>query len=152
MSTEDYRSSYSSVDSLARVGSQSPAQRPQLVPVESPNRKSRRLPIVVRVNRTLQASLIALCGLAILGYGLDVADTNKVSKQQEQVHRLSEQNSELSSRLLKAVSYQGLQDNHLVGKSGLRVPEQVKIVREVQAPKLITFKPAKHHLPLMSGY
>ena len=127
--------------------------KPRLVTVEQRDakRQQRKTPVLVQVNRALQAALIAMCGVAILGYGFDVADSNKVGKAQEQVRRLSEQNSELSSNLLKVVSYQGLQDG-LVGKSGLRVPEEVKIVPEVSAPKLIVFKPAKHHLPLMSSY
>lgn len=126
--------------------------RPHLVPIESPKRKTRQAPLLVRVNRTLQASLIALCGLAILGYGFDVAASHDVGKLQDQVRRLSEANSEQSSNLLKQVSYEGIKS--AAGGSGLnlRVPEDVKIVKEVQAPKINPFKPAKHHLPLMSGY
>jgi hypothetical protein len=125
--------------------------RPHLVPVETPERKTRKAPIVVRANRALQASLIALCGIAILGYGYDVAATHDVSKQQDQVRRISEQNAELSAHLLKAVSYDDIQ-NSVSGHSALRVPEEVKIVTEVAAPKLKPFKAAKYHLPLMSGY
>jgi hypothetical protein len=125
--------------------------RPHLVPVEAPARKTRKAPILVRANRALQASLIALCGVAILGYGYDVSSTHEVSKQQDQVRRLSEQNAEYSARLLKAVSYDGIQ-NSVLGHSSLGVPEEVKIVPEVSAPKLKPFKAAKYHLPLMSGY
>jgi hypothetical protein len=126
--------------------------RPHLVPVESPKRKTRQAPLLVRVNRTLQAGLIALCGLAILGYGFDVAASHDVGKLQDQVRRLSEANSEASSNLLKQVSYEGIKNAAGVSGSNLRVPEDVKIVKEVQAPKLNPFKPAKHHLPLLSGY
>ncbi len=125
--------------------------RPHLVPIESPKRKTRKAPFLVRVNRTLQASLIALCGLAILGYGFDVSSSSEVGKVQDQVRRLSEQNSEQSYDLLKRVSYQDIQAS-VTGSTGLRVPEEVKIVKEVTAPKLNPFKPAKHQLPLMPGY
>ncbi len=140
-------------DNLSRPvrSTPAPAQRPHLVPIESPQRKTRRAPLLVRVNRTLQAGLIALCGLAILGYGMDVDASSKVSKVQDQVRRLSEQNSEQSSNLLKRVSYQDIQ-NSVTGSTGLRVPEEVKIVKEVNAPKLNPFKPARHQLPLLSGY
>jgi len=125
--------------------------RPHLVPIESPKRKTRKAPFLVRVNRTLQASLIALCGLAILGYGFDVSSSSEVGKVQDQVRRLSEQNSEQSYDLLKRVSYQDIQAS-VTGSTGLRVPEEVKIVKELTAPKLNPFKPAKHQLPLMPGY
>ncbi|CAN5435606.1 hypothetical protein BH11CYA1_BH11CYA1_36150 [soil metagenome] len=138
----------------AQVAVQAPAPsrgRPHLVPIEAPKRKTRKAPFLVRVNRTLQASLIALCGLAILGYGFDVSSSSEVSKVQDQVRRLSEQNSEQSYDLLKRVSYQDIQAS-VTGSTGLRVPEEVKIVKEVTAPKLNPFKPAKHQLPLMPGY
>ncbi|MBP9092830.1 hypothetical protein KBI23_17535 [bacterium] len=125
--------------------------RPHLVPIEAPKRKTRKAPFLVRVNRTLQASLIALCGLAILGYGFDVSSSSEVGKVQDQVRRLSEQNSEQSYDLLKRVSYQDIQAS-VTGSTGLRVPEEVKIVKEVTPPKLNPFKPAKHQLPLMPGY
>ncbi|MBI5175498.1 MAG: hypothetical protein HY986_21615 [Candidatus Melainabacteria bacterium] len=124
--------------------------RPYLVPLESP-KKGRRVPVLVRVNRTLQAGLIALCGLAIFAYGMNVNDSHNVGKLQEQVRRLSEQNSELSNRVLKEVSYQGISENVSKHK-GLVVPEVVKICKEVPAPKLSMVKAARHHLPLMSGY
>ena len=62
-----------------------------------------------------------------------------------------EQNTELSQRLLQLISYQDLSKN-VANHTTLQVPEQVKIVSEVPAPRLIAFKPAKHHLPLMTGY
>lgn len=125
--------------------------RPHLVPIESPKRHTRKAPLLVRVNRVLQGSLIALCGLAILGYGFDVHDTHQVGRLQDQVRRLSEENSERAADLLKKVSYQDIQ-NSVVAHTSLRVPEEVKIVKEVPAPKLKTVKAARHHLPLMAGY
>jgi hypothetical protein len=86
-----------------------------------------------------------------LGYGFDVSSSSEVGKVQDQVRRLSEQNSEQSYDLLKRVSYQDIQAS-VTGSTGLRVPEEVKIVKEVTAPKLNPFKPAKHQLPLMPGY
>jgi len=136
--------------SAVRQPMQAPA-RPHLVPVEAPQRKTRKAPVLVRFNRTLQASLIALCGVAILGYGYDVASTHDVSKQQDQVKRINEQNADLSNQLLKAVSYDGIQ-NKVAGHRALVPPEDVKIVPEVTAPKMKTFKLARYHLPLMSSY
>lgn len=125
--------------------------RPHLVPIETPKRQTRKEPFLVKVNRILQGSLIALCGLAILGYGHDVHATHQVGRLQDQVRRLSEQNSELSTELLKKVSYQDIQ-NSVAAHTSLRVPEEVKIVKEVPAPKLKTVKAARYHLPLMSGF
>jgi hypothetical protein len=136
--------------SAVRQPVQAPA-RPHLVPVETPQRRLRKSSVLVRANRTLQATLIALCGIAILGYGYDVAATHDVGKLQDQVRRISEQNAEYSANLLKAVSYDGIQ-NSVTGHKQLVVPEDVKIVPEVSAPKLKPFKAAKDHLPLMSGY
>ncbi|HMW89784.1 MAG TPA: hypothetical protein PKC93_10165 [Candidatus Obscuribacter sp.] len=140
----------SSVQAVAPGRQQQQEARPYLVPLESP-KKGRRVPVLVRINRTLQAGLIALCGLAIFAYGMNVNDSHNVGKLQEQVRRLSEQNSELSNRVLKEVSYQGISENVSKHK-GLVVPEVVKICKEVPAPKLSMVKAAKHHLPLMSGY
>jgi len=120
-------------------------------PVLVPSRSTRQAPLLVRMNRALRAVLIALCGLAILGYGLDVAASNDVSKLQEQARRLGEQNTELSAQLLRVISFQGIQDS-VLGRFGLRVPEQVVIVKEVQPYPLVKFEPQKQHLPLMSGY
>ncbi|PZM82775.1 MAG: hypothetical protein DKT66_12350 [Candidatus Melainabacteria bacterium] len=130
-----------------------PQARPHLVPVSAPSqdRDSRKAPLVVRLNQVLRTSLIAFCGIAILGYGLDVARTNDVTRLQEQARRLSEQNSELSAQLLRAISFEGIQDS-VVGRHGLQVPEQVLIVKEVAAPKMVTFKANKHSLPILSGY
>ncbi len=130
-----------------------PQSRPHLVPVANPtqDRDSRKAPLVVRVNQVLRTSLIACCGMAIVGYGLDVARTNDVTRLQEQARRLSEQNSELSAQLLRAISFEGIQDS-VVGRHGLQVPGQVLIVKEVAAPKLTAFKSNKHSLPLLSGY
>jgi hypothetical protein len=120
-------------------------------PVIVPERKTRQAPVLVKVNRALRAVLIGMCGLAILGYGLDVAKSNDVSKLQEQARRLSEQNTELSAQLLRVISFQGIQDS-VLGRFGLRVPEQVIIVKELPPYPMQKFKPQKHHLPLMSGY
>src|SRR5271154_1479518 len=128
-----------------------PESYAHVVPVLVPNRKSRRAPLLVKVNRLLKTTLITLCGLAILGYGLDVASSNDVGKLQEQARRLSEQNTELSAQLLRVISFQGIQDSAL-GRFGLRVPEQVLIVKEVQPYPLVSFQPQKHHLPLLAGY
>jgi hypothetical protein len=128
-----------------------PIQRPQLVPSAVPQREGRRAPLVVRLNRALRTALVAFCGLAILGYGFDVAVSNDVGRLQDQARRLNEQNSELSAQLLKAISFQGIQDS-VLGRAGLRVPEQVLIVKEVAPPEAPKFEPAKHHFPIMSGY
>ena len=146
-----YSQNQSAPSTVRATPAPSRTARPHLVPIEAPKRKTRKAPFLVRVNRTLQASLIALCGLAILGYGFDVSSSSEVGKVQDQVRRLSEQNSEQSYDLLKRVSYQDIQAS-VTGSTGLRVPEEVKIVKEVTAPKLNPFKPAKHQLPLMPGY
>src|SRR5262249_10312935 len=99
----------------------------------SPRRANRRVPIIVRVNRLIRTLLVTFCGVALLGYGLDVAASSEVGKLQEQARRLSEQNTELSAQLLRAISFQGIQAN-VVGRAGLRVPEHVLIVKEVQPP------------------
>ncbi len=125
--------------------------RPTLVPSAVPSRQNRRAPLVVRANRTLRTVLVAFCGIAIVGYGLDVAASNDVGRAQEQSRRLNEQNTELSAQLLRAISFQGIQDN-VLGRFGLRVPEQVIIAAEVKPPAVPTFKAGKHHLPIMSGY
>jgi hypothetical protein len=125
--------------------------RPQLVPPIVPVTKGRRAPLVVLANRALRTVLVALCGVAIVGYGLDVAASHDVSKLQDQARRLNEQNSELSAQLLTAISYQGIQENAL-GRFGLHTAEHVALVKEVAPPKLPTFKPNKHHLPVMPGY
>lgn len=128
-----------------------PVLKPHLVPVEAPTPKTRKQPIVVKFNRGLQAVLIALCGIAICAYGLDVVVSHDVGRLQEQARRTSEENSELSAQLLKSISYGEIQDS-VVGRFGLRVPEQVLIIKEQTPPDAVAYKMHKHHLPLMSGY
>ena len=128
-----------------------PAHRPSVVPPTVPQRQSRRAPLVVRLNRALRTVLVAFCGVAIVGYGFDVAASAEVGKLQDQAKRLNEQNSELSAQLLKSISFQGIQDS-VLGRFGLRVPEQVMIVNEVTPPQVPQFEATKHHLPIMSGY
>ena len=123
----------------------------QLLPEWQINRYSRQIPFVVRLNRVLRTVLIILCGLTILGYGLDVACSHDVSKLQDEARRLGEQNTELSAQLLKVISFQGIQAN-VIGLNKLRVPEHVLIVKEVKPIKMRVFEPQKHFLPLMSGY
>lgn len=123
----------------------------QAIPDWAPRRQKRRVPIIVRVNRVLRTLLVTFCGLSLLGYGLDVAASSEVGKLQQQARRLSEQNTELSAQLLRAISFQGIQAS-VVGRAGLRVPEHVLIVKEVQPPVVKQFAPHKHYLPLMSGY
>lgn len=125
--------------------------RPQLVPQAVPATKGRRAPLVVQANRALRTVLVAMCGVAILGYGFDVAASHDVSKLQDQARRLNEQNSELSAQLLKAISYQGIQEN-VLGRFGLHTAEHVVVVKEIAPPKVPGFKPDKHHLPLLAGY
>jgi hypothetical protein len=120
-------------------------------PIAATERLTRKAPVMVRINRLSFAVLIGMCALSILGYGLDVAVSSDVTRLGEQARRLSEQNSELSAQLLKAISFQGIQENAL-GRVGLRVPEQVLVAREVLPAKAKPFKPCQHHLPLMSGY
>jgi hypothetical protein len=123
----------------------------QALPDWQPRVKKRRVPLIVRVNRMLRTGLVTFCGLALLGYGLDVAASSEVGKLQDQARRLSEQNTELSAQLLRAISFQGIQSS-VVGRAGLRPPEHVLIVKEVEPPVVPSFKPNKHFLPLMSGY
>ncbi|MBZ0184618.1 MAG: hypothetical protein K8F91_00100 [Candidatus Obscuribacterales bacterium] len=128
-----------------------PRTKPHLVPVETQKNNSRKVPLIVRGNRAFQTILVALCGAAICSYGLDVVVSHDVSKLQQQARRLSEQNSELSAKLLKAISYGELQDS-VVGRFGLRVPDQVLILKEITPPQVQSFKAHRHELPLMSGY
>lgn len=123
----------------------------QVMPEWRPRIHNREVPILVKTNRVLRALLIGCCGLALLGYGLDVAFSADVSKLQEQARRLSEQNTELSAQLLRAISFQGIQAN-VVGRAGLRVPEHVLIVKEVKPLPVKPYKARKHYLPLLSGY
>jgi hypothetical protein len=123
----------------------------QVMPDWAPRAKKRRVPVIVRVNRLLRTLLVTFCGLALLGYGLDVACSAEVGKLQQQARRLAEQNTELSAQLLRAISFQGIQAN-VVGRAGLRVPPHVEIVKEVQPPVVPQFRANKNYLPLMSGY
>jgi hypothetical protein len=129
-------------------------RRPIVEPVAPPTvpgRSTRTAPLTVRINRILQTVLFGMCGLAVLGYGLDVAVTHDVTRQQEQGRRLSEENSELSAKLLKTVAYDSLQQS-CPARQGLQLPEQVVIAPETAVPKAKAFKPSRHHLPIMSGY
>jgi hypothetical protein len=155
------RSAQNSVDKTSRPGRQLNAAagrtihvaptRPQLVPQIVPTPQGRRTPLVVRANRALRTVLVALCGVAILGYGLDVASSHDVGKLQDQARRLNEQNSELSAQLLKAISYQGIQEN-VLGKFGLQTAQHVIMAHEVPPPKVPVFKGNKHGFPVMAGF
>ncbi len=125
--------------------------RPHLEVVENNVRSVRKNGILMRTNKALQAVLVLLCGVTIVGYGLDVATSHDVGKLQDKARRLNEQNSEMSANLLKQISYQGIQDS-VVGRFGLRPPDEVIIRKEVTPPAPIRFKPAKPHLPLMTGF
>lgn len=129
-----------------------PAQHIYVVPDWTPTtRATRRVPLISRVNRVVRNVLITMCGLSLLGYGLDVAASNDVSKLQGQARRLGEQNTELSAQLLRSISFQGIQAS-VVGRAGLRVPEHVLIVKEAEPATPEPYKPLRHYLPLMSGY
>lgn len=137
---------------VSNAPTSAPAQHIYVVPDWTPTtRATRRVPLVTRVNRLLRNVLITMCGLALLGYGLDVAASNDVSKLQGQARRLGEQNTELSAQLLRAISFQGIQTS-VVGRAGLRPPEHVLVVRETEPVKPEPYKPLRHYLPLMSGY
>ena len=128
-----------------------PAPTFKELPEWTPRTNNRHVPFLVKVNRVLRAMLIGCCGMALLGYGLDVAASAEVSKLQEQARRLSEQNTELSAQLLRAISFQGIQAN-VVGRAGLRTPEHVIIAKEVKPLAVPQYKPRRHFLPLQSGY
>ncbi len=121
------------------------------LPEWTPRTNNRHVPFLVKLNRVMRALLIACCGMALLGYGLDVASSAEVSKLQEQARRLSEQNTELSAQLLRAISFQGIQAN-VVGRAGLRTPDHVIIQKEVKPLAVPQFKPRRHFLPLLAGY
>lgn len=131
-------------------------EKPEPLPIAglpdwTPHSYGRHVPLLVKINRILRAVLITCCGFALLGYGLDVAATAELSKLHEQARRLSEQNTELSADLLRAISFQGIQAN-VVGRAGLRVPERVIIAKEMKPHSVPEYKPRKHFLPLLSGY
>ncbi|MCW5824848.1 MAG: hypothetical protein KIT34_18770 [Cyanobacteria bacterium TGS_CYA1] len=135
-------------------------KRPHLVAIESPEqeKKKRQSPLLVKANRAMQTVLVGLCGIAILAYGFDVVASHEVGAQQDLARRLSEQNSELSAQLLKTISYGELQNGlnscseALVGRSGLRVPDQVQVIKAITPPTVKTFSAQRHHLPIMTGY
>ncbi len=124
---------------------------PAYRPTASAAANQRRLPLLVAANRLLGTILIAVCGIALVGYGLDVAFSSQVGSLQQQARRLAEQNTELSAQLLKVISFQGIQDSAL-GRFGLRVPDQVAMVDAVDAGPLPEFKRRRTFLPLMAGY
>ncbi len=137
-----------------------PVKRPHLVAIESPEqeKKKRQSPLLVKANRVMQTVLVGLCGVAIFAYGFDVVVSHDVGAQQDLARRLSEQNSELSAQLLKTISYGELQNGlnscseALVGRSGLRVPDQVQVIKAITPPTVKTFSAQRHHLPIMTGY
>jgi len=141
---------FPTAETVAYLSSKLKADQP-VVSIPAPARSTRRAPVMVRVNRVLQTALIGACALVVLGYGLDVAVSNEVTRQQEQTRRLSEENSELSAKLLKMVAYYSLQQSG-PARFGLRSPEHVLIVKEANPVKAKAFKPSKSYLPLMSGY
>jgi len=121
------------------------------LPEWTPRLHNRHVPLLVKINRILRGILVTCCGFALLGYGLDVAASADLSKLHMQARRLSEQNTELSAQLLRAISFQGIQAN-VVGKAGLRVPERVIIAKEVKPQPVLEYKARRHFLPLQSGY
>lgn len=145
---------------IPRIEQNQPTKRPHLVAIESPEqeKKKRQSPVLVRANRALQTVLVGLCGIAILAYGFDVVASHDVGAMQDQARRLSEQNSELSAQLLKTISYGELQNGlnscseALVGRSGLRVPDQVQVIKAITPPTVKAFSAQRHHLPIMTGY
>lgn len=128
-----------------------PVYRPHLEVIENNVRAVRKNGLLARANKALQAVLVLLCGVTIVGYGLDVATSNDVGRLQDQARRLNEQNSEMSANLLKQISYQGIQDS-VVGRFGLRTPGEVIIVKEIAPPAPVRFKAARPRLPLMTGF
>ncbi len=107
--------------------------------------------ILAQFNKNLLNLLQIACIVVILLYGLDVVTTADVSKLEEKTRRIVEQNCELSAKLLKVVSFQGIQEN-LVGRFGLRVPENVVIAKELPNPQIPIYKPRIHYMPIISGY
>ncbi len=111
----------------------------------------RKAPPVVRVNQVLRTSLIAFCGLAILGYGLDVARTNGRNSFARTSQTFVGTKFRIVCAAFESNLLEGIQDS-VVGRHGLQVPEHVLVVKEVAAPKLTAFRANKHSLPLLSGY
>jgi hypothetical protein len=133
-------------------------QTPTLVSAEieeQAKRPSFKAPLLMRINRILQIILISLSAIAIVAYSLDVMMTHNLTVCQEKAHRISEQNCELSAKLLKSISFQGIQESvlgHSAKQSSLHVPEEVLVASELAPVQYRRFVPTKHHLPLMSGY
>ncbi len=129
---------------------------PSSVPLVDPlKRPSFKAPLLMRINRVLQVALIALSAIAIAAYSIDVMMSRNLTIYQEKARRLSEHNCELSAKLLKSISFQGIQESvlgHSARQSKLRVPDEVLVAAEVPPVKCEPFVPAKHHLPLMAGY
>jgi len=124
-------------------------------PIDDVKRPSFKAPILMRINRSLQVVLIVLCAIAIAAYSFDVMMSGNLTICQEKARRLSEQNCELSAKLLKSISFQGIQESvlgHSARQSNLKVPDEVLVAAEIAPVKCQPFIPAKHHLPLMSGY
>jgi hypothetical protein len=118
-------------------------------------RPSFKAPLLMRINRLLQVALIVLSLLAIAAYSIDVMMSRNLTISQEKARRLSEQNCELSAKLIKSISFQGIQESvlgHSARQSNLKVPDEVLVAAEVPPVKCSPFNPAKHHLPLMAGY
>lgn len=120
-------------------------------PAWQEHKSRRKQHTIVRINKLLRAALIAICGLAVVGYGFDVVSSNEITKLQAQARRLGEQNTELSAQLLHVISFQGIQDT-APSRTGLRVPEQVLIVKEVPPAPFEPYQATKHNLPIMAGY
>ena len=106
---------------------------------------------LAQVNNQLLRFLQLLCVLCVVFYSIDVFSTYDVSKLEEKTRRIVEQNCELSAKLLKIVSFQGIQDN-LVGRFGLCVPENVIIANTKVKTKIPKVKPRVHFAPIISGY
>lgn len=114
-----------------------------------------KAPLLMRINRTLQVALIILSVIAVVAYSIDVIMSRNLTIAQEKARRLSEQNCELSAKLLKAISFQDIQESvlgHSARQSNLKVPDEVLIAAEIPSVKYKAPLPAKHHLPLMAGY
>ena len=118
-------------------------------------RPSFKAPLLMRINRILQVALIALSAIAMAAYSIDVMMSRNLTIYQEKARRLSEQNCELSAKVLKSISFQGIQESvlgHSARESNLKVPDEVLVTAEIPPVKYSSFTPAKHHLPLMAGY
>ena len=87
---------------------------PGLAPlIDAPKRSGFKAPLLMRINRVLQVALIALSAMAIAAYSIDVMMTRNLTISEEKARRLSEHNCELSAKLLKSISFQGIQESVL---------------------------------------